>query len=62
MNATSRIEEYKDFRKARAARKALQKAAIAATVKSARKTGDPQGIAKVKKPLKEIVSDFAFEF
>jgi hypothetical protein len=59
MNATSRIEEYKDFRKARAARKALQKAAIAATVKAARKSGV---IAKVRKPLKEIVSDFAFEF
>ncbi|MDO8753374.1 MAG: hypothetical protein Q7J80_05730 [Anaerolineales bacterium] len=59
MNATSRFEEYKDFRKARAARKAQKKAAIAAAVKAARKSGD---IAKARKPLKEIVSDFAFEF
>lgn len=59
MNATSRLEEYKDFRKARAARKAQKKAAIAAAVKAARKSGD---IAKARKPLKEIISDFAFEF
>ncbi|MDX9993524.1 MAG: hypothetical protein RBS68_15890 [Anaerolineales bacterium] len=60
MNAT-RFEEYKDFRKARAARKAHQKAALRAEVKAARKAGGLPSMAK-KKPLKEIVSDFAYEF
>ncbi|MDX9991579.1 MAG: hypothetical protein RBS68_05960 [Anaerolineales bacterium] len=57
MNATTRFEKYQDFRKARAARKAQQKAALRAEVKAARKS-DTQN----KKPLKEIVSDFAYEF
>jgi hypothetical protein len=46
----NRYEEYKDFRKARATHKAEQKARVIAEK------------PKSKKPLKEIVSDFAFGF
>lgn len=54
---TTRYEDYQQFRKIRAAEKAAQKAALRAEVKAARKNG----AAKTKKPLKEIVSDFAYE-
>lgn len=54
---TTRYEDYQQFRKSRAVQKAAEKAAVRAEVKAARKAGT----AKTKKPLKEIVSDFAYE-
>jgi hypothetical protein len=53
---TTRYQKYQEFRKSRAARRAVEKAEIRAKVKAARKAGE----IKRPKPLKVFISDFAF--
>lgn len=53
----SKVQAYQEFRKQRAAKKEVEKAEVRAAVKAARKNGEIK-----RKPLKEIVNDFAFEF